>query len=97
MWIKNVTLTEIKAQIALKWQVRITINPTDVYIRCKNTKNAKHDRSIGWKRIKIHYVWGVFVKLSNEKLVETDMLQVILTQTIREIGFPSSYLRFRNI
>ena len=30
----------------------ITINPTDVYIKCKNTKNAKHDKSIGSKRIK---------------------------------------------
>ena len=53
--------------------IHITINPTDVYIRCKNTKNAKHDKSIGSKRIK--YMFLVFLK----KLDETDMLQVILT------------------
>ena len=35
-------------------------NPTDAYIRYKNTKNAKHDRSIGSKRIK-YIMFGVLL------------------------------------
>ena len=50
-----------KAPIALRWLIHVTINPTDVYIKCKNTKNAKHHRSIGSKRIK-YIMFGVLLK-----------------------------------
>ena len=36
-------------------------NRTGVYIMCKNTKNTKHDRSIGSKRIK-YIMLGVLLK-----------------------------------
>ena len=38
----------------------ITINPPDAYIKCKNTKNAKHDRSISSKRVK-YILFGVLL------------------------------------
>ena len=40
------------ARIAFRQLIHITINSTGIYIRCKSTKNTKHDRSIGSKPIK---------------------------------------------
>ena len=50
-----------KAWIAVRWLIHITIYPTDVCIRCKNTKNAKTLRSIGSKRIK-YIMFGMLLK-----------------------------------
>ena len=52
-----------KTRIAPRWPIYITINPTGVHKRYKNTENAKHDRRIGSKRIK--YI--MFVVLLNSK------------------------------
>ena len=42
----------------------ITINPTDVYIRCKNTKNTNPDRRAlirnGLNTLCLHFVYIIF-------------------------------------
>ena len=65
--------------MALRWLIHITINLTGVYIRCKITKNTKHDRRIGSKQIEYINVCSAFEKVSKEKLNETDKLQESLT------------------
>ena len=66
-----------KARIALRWLSHLTINPTCVSVSCKNAKNVWQE--YWFKTDQIHYAWSAFEKVSNEKLDETDMLQVIFT------------------